>query len=43
MIKSEQTLWDSRENVELVFCDLSEYTKGLEEKLTLPAAPAAAP
>ena len=40
MSKIEQTLWDSRENVEL-FCDLSEYVKGLEDKLTLPA-PAAA-
>jgi hypothetical protein len=34
-------LWDSRENVELVYCDLSDYTKELEAKLTLPAAAAA--
>jgi hypothetical protein len=41
--KIEQTLWDSRENVELVYCDLSDYTKGLEAKLTLPAAASASP
>ena len=39
--KIEQTLWDSRENVELVFYDRRKYVKGLEDKLTLPA-PAAA-
>jgi hypothetical protein len=42
--KIEQTLWDKRENVDLVYCDLSEYTKHLEAKLALPveAAEAAA-
>ena len=26
--KIEQTLWDARENVELVYCELSEYVQG---------------
>ena len=39
--KIEQTLWDSRENVDLVYCDLSNYTNGLEAKLGLPAVASA--
>ena len=38
--KIEQTLWDARENVELVYCELSEYVRELEGELpviTLPA------
>jgi hypothetical protein len=34
----EQTLWDARENVELVYCELREYVKELEARLPLPAA-----
>jgi len=34
--KIEETLWDNKEMVELVYCELSEYTKQLEAKL--PAA-----
>jgi hypothetical protein len=36
--KIEQTLWDARENVELVYCMLSEYVEELEAKLPFPAA-----
>jgi len=36
--KIEQTLWDARDNVELVYCELSEYVQELEAKLPLPAA-----
>jgi hypothetical protein len=36
--KIERTLWDARENVELVYCELSEYVRELEAKLPLPAA-----
>jgi hypothetical protein len=36
--KIEEALWDQRENVTLVFCELSEYVKNLGAKL-----PAAAP
>ena len=36
--KIEQALWDVRENVELVYCELSEYVKELECE-----APAAVP
>jgi len=36
--KIEQTLWDARENVELVYCELDEYVKALEAKLPVPAA-----
>jgi hypothetical protein len=39
--KIEQTLWDSRENVDLVYCDLSDYTNGLGAKLGLPAVASA--
>ena len=35
--KIEQTLWDARDNVELVYCELSEYVRELEAKLSLPA------
>jgi len=31
--KIEQTLWNTRENVELVYCELSEYVKELEARL----------
>ena len=31
--KIEQTLWDTRENVELVYCELSEYVRELEARL----------
>ena len=31
--KIEQTLWDTRENVELVYCELCEYVRELEESL----------
>jgi hypothetical protein len=31
--KIEQTLWETRENVELVYCALSEYVKELEARL----------
>ena len=31
--KIEQALWDTRENVELVYCELSEYVKELEARL----------
>src|SRR5580765_4776038 len=34
--KIEQTLWDARDNVELVYCELSEYVRELEGKLSLP-------
>ena len=34
----EQTLWDHRENVDLVYCELSEYVKELEARLPIPAA-----
>jgi hypothetical protein len=34
----EQTLWDKRENVELVYCPLSEYVNELEARLPMPAA-----
>jgi hypothetical protein len=34
--KIEQTLWDTRDNVELVFCPLDQYVKELEARL--PAA-----
>ena len=37
--KIEETLWDNKENVELVYCELSEYTKQLEARLGA-AAPA---
>jgi hypothetical protein len=30
--KIEQALWESRENVELVYCELSEYVKELEAR-----------
>ena len=36
--KIEQALWETRENVELVFCELSEYVQELEARL--PAVPA---
>jgi SIR2-like protein len=36
--KIERTLWDARENVELVYCELSEYVQALEAKLQVPAA-----
>ena len=35
--KIEQTLWDARDNVALVYCELSEYVRELESKLSLPA------
>jgi SIR2-like domain len=35
--KIEQTLWDARQNVELVYCELSEYMQQLETRLPLPA------
>ena len=35
--KIEQTLWDARDNVELVYCELSEYVRELEARLPLPA------
>jgi hypothetical protein len=38
--KIEQTLWDTRENVELVYCELSEYVRELEARLP-PTGPAA--
>ena len=31
--KIEQALWDARENVELVYCELSQYVQELEAKL----------
>lgn len=31
--KIEQALWETRENVELVYCELSEYVKELEARL----------
>jgi SIR2-like domain len=31
--KIEQALWESRENVELVYCELSDYVKELEARL----------
>jgi len=34
----ERTLWDARDNVKLVYCELSEYVQQLEAKLPLPAA-----
>lgn len=34
----ERTLWDARENVDLVYCELSAYVQELEAKLSLPAA-----
>lgn len=39
--KIEEALWDQRENVELVFCELDKYVKALGEKLPAdaPAAP----
>jgi hypothetical protein len=37
--KIEQALWDDRDNVELVYCELSEYVKELEARL-LGAVPA---
>jgi hypothetical protein len=36
--KVEQTLWDNRENVELVYCELSEYVREVEARLPAPAA-----
>jgi SIR2-like domain len=39
--KVEEARWDQRENVELVFCELSEYVRELGAKL--PAAAPAAP
>ena len=36
--KIEQTLWDARENVQLVYCELGEYVRKLEARLPLPAA-----
>jgi SIR2-like domain len=33
----EQALWDSRENVELVYCELDEYVKQLDAKVSSPA------
>jgi hypothetical protein len=38
--KIERTLWDGRENVTLVYCELSEYVKNLEGRLPLAAAAA---
>jgi SIR2-like domain len=35
--KIEQTLWGARGNVQLVYCELSEYVKQLEARLPLPA------
>jgi SIR2-like domain len=35
--KIEQTLWETRENVELVYCPLSEYVRELEERLPAPS------
>jgi hypothetical protein len=35
--KIEQTLWDARENVKLVYCELSEYVQELEAKLPISA------
>jgi hypothetical protein len=32
--KVEQTLWDTRENVELVYCQLSEYVRELDARLS---------
>jgi len=37
--KVEQALWDDRQNIELVYCELSEYVKELDARLTS-AAPA---
>jgi hypothetical protein len=36
--KIEQTLWDARENVTLVYCGLGEYTRELDARLTPSAA-----
>ena len=36
--KIEQMLWDKRDNVELVYCELGEYTRELEARLPAPAA-----
>ena len=40
--KIEQALWDTpeRANIELVYCELSEYVKELEAKLLGDAPPA---
>lgn len=35
--KIEQTLWDTRENVELVYCELSEYVQELDARLAAAA------
>ena len=34
--KIEQTLWDKRANVELVYCELKEYVRELEARLAPP-------
>ena len=39
--KIEQTLWDTRENVELVYCELDDYVRELEARLLLQGAAAA--
>jgi hypothetical protein len=33
----EQTLWETRDNVELVYCELADYVRELEARLPLPA------
>jgi hypothetical protein len=38
--KIERTLWDGRENVTLVYCELDEYVNNLEGRLPLAAAAA---
>src|SRR5262249_1435808 len=35
----EQTLWETRDNVELVYCALAEYVRKLEARLPLAAQP----
>lgn len=36
--KVEQTLWDARENVTLVYCELGQYTRELDARLGISAA-----
>jgi hypothetical protein len=36
--KIEQALWDTRESIELVFCELNEYVRELEARLSAGAA-----
>jgi hypothetical protein len=37
--KIEQALWDTRENIELVYCVLCEYVNELEARLSTAPAP----